>query len=32
VTASIVALSGGALAANIVSVVLLIIDISTLRR
>lgn len=32
VMASIVALSGGALAANIVSVVLLIIDISTLRR
>jgi hypothetical protein len=32
VTASIVALSGGALAANIVSVVLLIIDISALRR
>jgi hypothetical protein len=32
VMASIVALSGGALAANIVSVVLLIIDISALRR
>ena len=32
VMASIVALSGGALAANVVSVVLLIIDISALRR
>ena len=32
VMSSIVALSGGALAANVVSVVLLIIDISALRR
>lgn len=32
VTASIVSLSGGALLANIVSVVLLIIEIATLRR
>ncbi len=32
IMASIVALSGGALAANIISVVLLIVDISTLRR
>ena len=32
IMASIVALSGGALAANIISVVLLIVDISSLRR